>query len=273
MPFYLTDNIYFDEIRKEDYDVINKQTNEYTSKVNAKTKCIYIVNEKFSDIDTYIKNISTALRFTLNMFSSRDFLVLSFGFLIEEGKSIKLSKTVDILDINYEAMRELHYKLKPQVKRKELIEYFKILDSVIKKFEKVIITLERFNSSLMRSDNRDKIIDITTSLESLINTDTEINFKFSLYNTLISHVKPEDRERIINLLKNLYKARSNIVHGSKNAGHGELKKIMNEWGLIVQIAKACINYYIFYLGQNNPELWNNHLRNLTLGIDDKRSNK
>jgi|GEM_PF-4324085 hypothetical protein len=85
VPFYLTDNIYFDEIAKEDYAVINGQPNEYTVKINAKTKCIFIVNEKFTDIDSYIKNISTALRFMFNMFSSQDFIVLSFGFLIEEN--------------------------------------------------------------------------------------------------------------------------------------------------------------------------------------------
>lgn len=117
----------------------------------------------------------------------------------------------------------------------------------------------------------DKIVDITISMESLIEGRDELRYKFSLYNSVVSESEAGERLKAFGLLQNLYDARSAIVHGDveSNDNKKAIDKTKENWAEIVRLAKATINYYLIFLGVRKKSEWNSHLKNLVFGLDKR----
>jgi len=139
-----------------------------------------------------------------------------------------------------------------------------------KKYDPIHITLSRFNSSLIRSDPLDRIIDLTISMESLIRSSYELKFKFALFNSLLSEPQTEKRFERFELLQTLYDARSSVVHGDiTKAAQKKIDEVIKKFSEIVLLAQAAINYYLLYLFQNPPGEWSAHLEKLALGVSPR----
>jgi hypothetical protein len=135
----------------------------------------------------------------------------------------------------------------------------------------VLFTLERFNSSLLRPEMFDKIVDITISIESLITGKDELRYRFSLHNAFVAASQPQAREEAFSLLQSLYDARSAIVHGDIDSKDNKkaIAKATEKWPDIVRLAKATINYYLLFLGEHKKSEWNEHLKRLVFGLDQR----
>ncbi len=85
------------------------------------------------------------------------------------------------------------------------------------------LALRRFNQAYNRESNEDRIIDLTIALESclLAGEGQELSYKFALRGAALLF-KSRDPKETRSHLKDLYNARSKIVHGSKILA--ELKK-------------------------------------------------
>ena len=111
------------------------------------------------------------------------------------------------------------------------------------------------------------MIDTTISLESLIPSNVELRFKFSLYLSFILAEAPEKREETFKLLRNLYDARSSLVHGDH--GSKEIEKVRDDWERVHSFLQKAICYYLFYLSCDREKKWEEHLKRLVFGLDKR----
>jgi hypothetical protein len=112
-------------------------------------------------------------------------------------------------------------------------------------------------------------MDVTISLESLVASSTEITFKFALYNSLLAAGHADDRKGVFDLLRKLYTARCNIVHGSTGASNKVLSEIEARWHEVTKVASAAVSYYALYLSENRSCTWEDHLIRLAPGLDSR----
>lgn len=151
--------------------------------------------------------------------------------------------------------------------REKLSDFYKIVDRACENHSAALFTLDRFNSCLIRVEELDQIVDACISLESLISGNQELSFRFSLYHSLVAEPAAIKRAEAFETFKNLYNARSGIVHGDLK--EKDLTKVRSGWKSTKQLAMASINYYLAFLYDNSADKWDGHLRNLALGIDKR----
>lgn len=168
-------------------------------------------------------------------------------------------------------MKEGAFQLTANATREVLSATYKAVTKTCTEHPAVLFTLERFNSSLIRAETFDKIVDITISMESLITGKDELRYRFSLHNAFVAASDPQAREDAFSLLQSLYDARSAIVHGDVDSKDNKkaITKATDNWLDIVRLAKATINYYLLYLGEYNKNEWNDHLKRLVFGLDKR----
>src|SRR5207302_8860173 len=73
------------------------------------------------------------------------------------------------------------------------------------------ITADRFVRYLRMNNSRDALVDLCICLESLIESTTEISFRFAV---CLAKVSSKNAEAISELLSDLYNLRSKVVHGT-----------------------------------------------------------
>lgn len=124
------------------------------------------------------------------------------------------------------------------------------------------VSLSRFNAALLRERKEDRVIDLSICLESLFSNSTEISFRFSLYNSLISSDDTAKRLGNFAVLKEMYKDRSKLVHGEYSAS----KLSDDDLRTLINVAKSAITYKLEYVRRNgNSKGWQDHLDKLALG--------
>lgn len=139
---------------------------------------------------------------------------------------------------------------------------FSSVQAALAKHKPLALTLSRFNSSLGRVSSQDRLIDLCIALESVFQSQTEITFQFSLFNSLLAETDPAKRHTIFKLLKKLYGQRSKLVHGSKEL---DQEWFDEAWPSLVAIAKAAILRKVDFLAQHDHDAWKDHLEQLALG--------
>jgi hypothetical protein len=276
-PCLLKDGIYIRTIDDEVYGVIHRQALPvYPFVKNGKTKCVYIDYQLDSEPE---KNYHTE-------FSSRQNRKIRtlLNIVANEGPVyfgpvavLKISKRLSILNIikdetppNLFGEHYPSFRFKPKVTRFHIAHIYKLIDNVCEKYPYIYVTLDRYNSSLTRQNLDDKIIDATIALESLISGKTELRFKFALFLSHIVESNPEQRLIIFDLLKNLYDARSNLVHGSGTKKDiDKTNKIIEQLPKLDSILQRAINYYLFYLQSQDTPDWDTHLKNLIFHFEPR----
>ena len=267
---YLRDRMYVDTIYIEDFGAFFSDVNdEYKDGLTRDTKCIYVENPVFDSFLEYAKNTAIKVKYALNFFAGGYPIILPYAYLLSPGDNKRSSSILEIADI--EAVANLH-KFKTQeyvvnTDREKLSNFYKVIDQACENHPAALFTLDRFNSCLMRAEEIDRIVDACISLESLINGNQELTFRFSLYHSLIAEPVTEKRANAFDSFKNLYSARSSIVHG--DIRKKDLDKVRSNWKSTMHLAMASLNYYLAYLFDKPVKEWDIHLRNLALGIEQR----
>jgi hypothetical protein len=122
--------------------------------------------------------------------------------------------------------------------------------------DKLHITADRFVRYSRMNDSRDALVDLCICLESLIESQTEISFRFAT--TLAKVTKLKNAEEISDLLADLYDLRSKVVHGTDSTK--EHKKITPSTAKLRLFARAILTVYVLYLTEHTKEDWKKHLR-------------
>ena len=267
---YLGDKVSLQTINEETYYILN-----YRAEITAKSKCLYVgIDETESSIlesdqcDVHTRAQARKAQTLLNLLSDGKPALLAPAAVICKKRKAKVMEIVDLWAIpDIEQQRKQSYGFISTIERSSIRALYKIIDQACNDEERVAVTLDRFNSSLTRIDFADKVIDTTISLESLILSRDELRFKFSLYLSFILAEAPEKREESFKLLRNLYDARSRLVHGDHKSK--EIGKVSDNWETIHSFLKGAITYYLSYLSYDREEKWDEHLRRLVFGLDKR----
>ena len=110
------------------------------------------------------------------------------------------------------------------------------------------VSINRFTSSISRSDPIDKIVDLNVVLECLFSSSGETSLKIK--NRLATLIGNDDEEREFywNFMTDIYKIRNDILHGRKSPSseiNPEIEKLEN-------ISRLCVNKFL-NLSRNLPD--------------------
>lgn len=120
---------------------------------------------------------------------------------------------------------------------------------------KLRITADRFARYLRTSDSPDALVDLCICLESLIEAQAEVSFRFAACLAKVSGL--DNPEEVSDLLSDLYNLRSKVVHGADfTKQHGRIKPSVNRLRLV---ARAVLTAYVFYLAEHSYDEWKKHL--------------
>lgn len=122
--------------------------------------------------------------------------------------------------------------------------------------DKLHITADRFVRYLRMNNSRDSLVDLCICLESLIESQTEISFRFATCLAKIAGLK--DTEAASDLLSDLYDLRSKVVHGTDATK--EHKKVEPSTDKLRLTARAILTAYILYMTEHTKDEWKRYLR-------------
>jgi Apea-like HEPN len=118
------------------------------------------------------------------------------------------------------------------------------------------ITADRYVRYLRADDSPDGLVDLCICLESLIESQTEVSFRFGVCLSKICGLK--DARGSAEILSDLYSLRSKVVHGSDPSR--EHRKVQPNLLNLRRIARSVLVTYILYLTKHSKKEWQQHLR-------------
>ena len=115
------------------------------------------------------------------------------------------------------------------IEEKEISELKTILEFLInEKDSQFIVAQRRLSLGRERKELEDRLIDYMIGLEALYLPDgnQELSFRLSLRMAFLLRTDPSDRKEMYSFAREMYKTRSNIVHGNKyDLNVGEISKL------------------------------------------------
>lgn len=263
-------SVIMEAISSDEYGAVWKRLgSERASLINPKSKCIKVLQPRESEplIET-ARNEATKTAFVLNYFRERDPIALSFAFHLTKQKRTRLSGLLDLSFVgDTYVQNRTRFQLASDATRDKIREFYQVLTCAQQKSQGLILTLGRFNSALVRQDGHDKIVDISISLESLIEgTAEQLSHKFATYNAWAAEPDSSKRRQVFDTLRTLYSARSAIVHGDVSRAK-KIAAVIDKWGDVSQIAARALAYHILFLYEHSPSEWYRHQQDLVLGLD------
>ena len=121
--------------------------------------------------------------------------------------------------------------------------------------DKLQITADRFVRYSRQSTSPDALVDLCICLESLIESQTEISFRFAT--SLAKVTRNKKAEEISDLLSDLYDLRSKVVHGTDSSkAH---KKIEPNVARLRLAARSILTIYVLFMTEHTKEEWKKHL--------------
>ena len=273
--WYLSERVSIEAISTEDHGIVFRYAPpEYQSLLSPKSKCIRIEAVDERKCDDIAKIEGTIISFLLNYFKSSHPISLSFAIQIKKNpRSQVLKKIIDLpFVVDTRSQRTHNYRIRDNVPRGNISDFYKVISKVNEKYPGILLTLDRFSAALFRTGDYDKIIDITISLESLIRGTTELQHKFSLYNSWAAEADNNNRRKCQELLRALYNARSAIVHGtamSQKEYDKKIKPVLDKWNDVIKIAEKALGYHLLYIYDNDIDKWHEHQESLSLGIAER----
>jgi hypothetical protein len=122
--------------------------------------------------------------------------------------------------------------------------------------DRLHVTADRFARFCIAGSTPDGLLDLCISLESLIESETEISFRFAV--CLAKVTGEPDAEELSIILSDLYSLRSKVVHGS-DAGKAH-KKLAPNIPRLRGMARTILTKYIFHLAENTKDDWKRRLK-------------
>lgn len=118
------------------------------------------------------------------------------------------------------------------------------------------VTADRFVRFCKAGSTPDGLVDLCICLESLIESETEIAFRFA---TCLAKITGEkDAESLSGMLSDLYSLRSKVVHGSDfSKAH---KKLVPNFVQLRYTARMILTKYILHVAEHSKDDWKRHLK-------------
>jgi hypothetical protein len=120
--------------------------------------------------------------------------------------------------------------------------------------DRLHITANRFVRFVKSENSADAIMDLCISLESLLDHQTEVSFRFSICLARVIEPRGEQAESTASLLSELYDVRSRIAHGDPSASR-LLRKLEPRFPQLNALAKEILTTYILFLSEHTRKEW------------------
>jgi Apea-like HEPN len=274
-PWFLGDHLRADEISDEDYATLHREEESFLPVVSANSQCIVSDLEEGQDAEQVAYDIASKIQFVFKTFSASPPIMSHAAVIVARAGSKACVESTFLLPVlgDYERLISCPFVFRDDAAREQIFDLLSVIDVAMQKQPSFVITLSRFNSCYLRSNDHDKVIDVAVSLESLLSSYTEIAFKFALFTAFVAHAEPARREETFRLLQVLYSARSSIVHGDtkSRASKKAIESTLNSLDAIFEIAHAAISYYALFLYSKEPKDWPLHLQRIVLGTEQRLS--
>ena len=266
---YLDDNVYINKIRDDEYGALHRVYEEFKDFISISATCLYIENPVIEDFTLFSKEFLAKSKFVLNNFAADNPVNSTHIFLVAPDNSLEV-KDYRVLSHLEIALEEKHFQIKDNINRDYLSNLYKIVDLCCKKSPGLSIALERFNSCLIRTDLREKIIDATIALEHIVPNYTEISFRLALYNSFLVAATKEERYEAFKLLKKLYDVRSKIIHGAMTKeSYKNYAEVEDKWNEIIKYIQSILLYFMIFIAEKSYKEWDQHLQRLIFGLDGR----
>jgi hypothetical protein len=262
VPIPLSADASVHTIRANDLMTISANSPANRDIATGNSKVILWAGQAVAPSDTEIASFVLAAVFALNFLSTGSSASVNRAFVLRSSRKQHLERVVEIGGYNHSP--EMAFEIAKATDFSQAMAVFSGTSEATAKDASMKISMSRFCSAVGKPYLADKIIDICICLESIFNASTEIGFRFSLYNTLLSKAQTKERLAIYRRLKKLYDMRSKIVHGSSE---GDEEWFKDNWSAIVGIAKLSLLQKIQFLQAHNRNEWQEHLDKLALGME------
>jgi hypothetical protein len=137
----------------------------------------------------------------------------------------------------------------------------RVVEARAKTPDRMHLTAERF-VRYSRADNpSDSLMDLCISLESLLESQTEVSFRFGTCLTKVTSEKGKKAEDVAKMLSDLYDLRSKLAHGDPSAIR-LLQAIQPHLAALRQIARTILTSYVLFMGEHSRSEWRQHLHTL-----------
>lgn len=265
--WHLDDNVFIARIDDQDFATLHRESEDYRSWLAATAICIHLEDPPDENLDEHVRTKAIGATYVFNAFSASNPAIVSHAAYLSKTPECHFKRSFDLQNAPIgNALACAPFTLRELDTAEPLVSLFKIVVAVTTARPTVLVTLDRYNTSLVRTNIYDQIIDITIALESIVESSTEIKFRFSLYGTLLAEADPTRRRKTFDLLQTLYDARSAIVHGdiSSRAAKKKIDAINREFKEVQRLALAVISYYLIFHYKEPKNSWKEHLDNLAL---------
>ena len=273
--WWISDGIQFRGLQEEEARIISENLPQgFVFRAEENQKAIIVHNlkkGKYKDVQINHKEeldrLSLCIQFVLNLVGRLDPISIPYCVVIRDSKvrSFKDYYNYELYGDSF-TLQKNKYRIDMKYKREEIKKLYEIANCAIQKDSNLIITMSRYCAALMNSSYKNRVIDLTICLESLIPGRDELSYRFALYLSLIIENSIIKREENFIKLKNLYTARSSIVHGSSE-NDKRIKQVNDDWNEFLNFAERCIFYKLMFEYKNLDITWTDHLHALSFGGD------
>jgi hypothetical protein len=271
--WHLSDNTYLCQIADEDYATLHREAEEeFIEWLRARTVCVNLDDPPDNGQQEFARSVAATLSFVFNTFASDCALIVYKAAYLVKSPENHHSLTVDLQSAPVgNALIKTPFSLRELPNPEPLSDFYKVVRTVVAKNPAILVTLDRFNTSLIRANTFDQIIDITISLESIVESSTEIRFRFSLYNSLIAESDSSKRRAVFEMFQTLYDARSAIIHGDihSRSNSRKIEKTIQTMPEIRKAAVAVISYFVMYQYKQRKLAWRDHIERLAMGVESR----
>lgn len=261
IPISLSEKVALRQIRPDDLATITADEKFEVGFLKGSSYTITI--DEFDSSSSWSNSLKSILAavFSLNVYSSEGAISIDSAYVIRTLRKRTVHERKELP--HHHHGNKSKFKIDKSTKLAAAESLFSSVQSAINKHKPLQLTLSRFNSSLGRSSPQDRLIDLCIALESVFQSQSEITFQFSLFNSLLAETDFQKRHEIFRKLKKLYNQRSQLVHGSHDLDQAWFDEA---WPSLVAIAKAAILRKIDFLAENSHDEWKAHLEHLALGM-------
>jgi len=120
------------------------------------------------------------------------------------------------------------------------------------------VTFSRYVRSRREQNAADALIDLCISLESLLDAEMEISFRFALSLAKITNDKGAKAQEHADLLKGLYGYRSRAVHGDPKAER-HFQKTQQRLPELHNLARHILVAHVIYMQDHSRDEWKKHI--------------
>ena len=124
---------------------------------------------------------------------------------------------------------------------------------------RINITAERYIRYIRAVGTAEGLLDLCISLESMLDSQTEISFRFSVCLSKAAGRRGKHAEEAGKLLSDLYDLRSRIVHGDPGASK-LFRRIIPSQNDLLSLARSILLTYFFYLSEHTRKEWTAFLK-------------